>query len=426
MNKELKKIAFISDHASPLAILGGKDTGGQNVYVAQLALHLAKQNYRVDIFTRREDEKSETVVHWKPGIRVIHIDAGPAMVIDKEELLPYMLQFEQNMLAFIQQERIKYELIHAHFFMSAQVAMGIKKSLHIPFVVTFHALGHVRRIHQGDNDRFPVQRLQIEAEAVAQADQIIAECPQDRDDLIKYYYAESERIRIVPCGYSPDEFYPVNQQVARKVLGLPPNGLMLLQLGRMVRRKGIDNVLYALALLKVKGIVAKLLIVGGKSELLESSDCPEYRRLYHLSNQLGISEQVIFTGRKSRAHLKLYYAAADIFVTTPWYEPFGITPLEAMACGTPVIGANVGGIKYSVADGQTGVLVPPKDPFALANAIQQMVKNPGLLLQFGVNSIDRVHAHFTWEIITQKIMLAYKSAITNNNNARSKNEVEAA
>ena len=424
MNTGSRRIAFISDHASPLALLGGVDTGGQNVYVAQVARHLAAQGDKVDIFTRKEEAGIEEIVNWQPSVRVIHIKAGPEAILAKEDLLPYMDQFEQNMLAFIQRGNIGYHLIHAHFFMSALVAMGIKKRLNVPFVITFHALGHIRRLHQGEVDRFPVERLQIEAQAVAEADHIIAECPQDRDDLVHYYNADINRISIVPCGFSAKEFYPVNQQLARKLLGLPKHGYILLQLGRMVPRKGIDNVISALAELKALGIKSiKLLIVGGKSEQLTTSDCPEYRRLSELAADLGVHTDVIFTGRRARAYLKFYYAAADIFITTPWYEPFGITPLEAMACGTPVIGSDVGGIKYSVANGSTGTLVPPENPQALAKAISEMVQCPGRLKEFSKNSLKRVNRHFTWEKVTESIGIVYNNILERlQNRANNKNQ----
>jgi D-inositol-3-phosphate glycosyltransferase len=412
MNMQVTRIAFISDHASPLAILGGVDTGGQNVYVAQLALHLAKQNHEVDIFTRKEDSAAEEIVNWMPGIRVIHIKAGPEDVIPKEDLLPFMPEFQRNMLSFIRRNRCNYDMMHAHFFMSALVALGIKRRLNIPFVVTFHALGHVRRIHQGESDRFPAERLQIEAQAVSEADHIIAECPQDKDDLINYYQADASRISIVPCGFSSEEFYPVNQQLARRILKLPDDEYILLQLGRMVPRKGIDNVIRALGRLEKMGIKRiKLLVVGGKSENLETAECPEYNRLKKLAEDLGIAADVIFTGQRSRSHLKLYYAAANIFITTPWYEPFGITPLEAMACGTPVIGSNVGGIKYSVINELTGLLVPPDNPSALAEAILTIVQDPALLDKFSTNAIKHVNERFTWEKVAGRIASLYSNLL---------------
>jgi D-inositol-3-phosphate glycosyltransferase len=402
-----ERIAFISEHASPLANLGGVDTGGQNVYVAQLARHLATQGYQVDVYTRRDNEAQAEVVNWLPGVRVIHVTAGPATVIIKEDLLQYIEEFKDNMVDFIINEHLHYSLIHANFFMSAQVAMGIKQQLDIPFVVTFHALGHVRRIHQAENDKFPVERLLIEEMAVKQADHIIAECPQDREDLINYYHAPASKISIVPCGFSDAEFYPIDKIAARKIVGLPVNEHIILQLGRMVPRKGVDNVIKALSHLKDTNKPVKLVIVGGECEKLEEESCPEFARLLKVARENKVVDSIIFAGRKNRDQLKFYYAAADLFITTPWYEPFGITPLEAMACGTPVIGSNVGGIKYSVADHETGWLVPPDNAAALGKKISQVIDNPSLLHRVSENAINRVNTYFTWFKVASQVNKLY-------------------
>lgn len=412
-----RKIAFISEHASPLATLGGVDSGGQNVYVGELARHLLSLDYRVDIFTRWDDPKLPKVVSWIPGIRVIHIKAGPVEFIPKEHLLDHMGEFTENMSDFIREESNPYVLIHANFFMSALVAAELKKQLNIPFVVTFHALGEVRKIHQGDKDLFPKQRHEIEKRIVLEADHIIAECPQDQEDLLNYYDAILEKITIIPCGFNGHEFYPLDRLLARMVLDLDPNENIILQLGRIVPRKGVDNVIMALAKVRKRGVSARLIIVGGE----KSSDAevnPEMLRLQKLTRDYGLTDCVTFTGRKNRDVLKYYYSAADIFITTPWYEPFGITPLESMACGTPVIGANVGGIKYSVEDGKTGFLIPPNDPDCLARRIEQLLSDRDLLTQMKRNSIRRVNALFTWSRVAdmvanlyERILLSSRSAV---------------
>jgi D-inositol-3-phosphate glycosyltransferase len=406
-----KRIALISEHASPLANLGGVDTGGQNVYVAQLAKHLAGEGYLIDVYTRREDTLVDEIVEWVPGVRVIHVKAGPQAVLIKEELLQYMNEFKDNMVAFIINQQLNYSLVHANFFMSALVASGLKKELNIPFVVTFHALGHVRRIHQAEKDKFPVERLQIEEDAVKHADHIIAECPQDRDDLVNYYNAPLDKITIIPCGFSAAEFYPIEKAVARKLLNLPVDEHIILQLGRMVPRKGIDNVIRALGNLKSTGKPVKLVVVGGECEQLEEEKSPEYARLLNIAREHNIIGSVIFAGRKNRDQLKFYYAAADLFITTPWYEPFGITPLESMACGTPVIGSNVGGIKYSVADGVTGALVPPENAVALADKITEIIADDTLLKQMSANAIKHVNTHFTWAKVASQVDKLYKNLL---------------
>ncbi|MDJ1470902.1 glycosyltransferase family 4 protein [Xanthocytophaga flava] len=406
-----KKVAFISEHASPLATLGGIDSGGQNVYVAELSKHLARIGYEIDVFTRWEDPEFPEVIYWMPGVRVIHIKAGPVDVVPKEELLQYMPEFSKNMYAFVLEHEMNYQLIHANFWTSSLVASQLKKLLQIPFVVTFHALGYIRKLYQGSQDHFPEERICIEEQIVHEADHIIAECPQDRNDLLNYYSAYPELITVIPCGFSIQDFYPVEQRKARQILQLKENEIIFLQLGRMVPRKGVDNVIRALSKVNQCHQSVRLLIVGGDYDSPNMELCPEISRLQQIAKEEGVSLQVTFTGRKNRDMLKHYYSAADVFISTPWYEPFGITPLEAMACGTPVIGSQVGGIKYSVADGETGFLVPPNDPDALAEKMSQLICDPELLQQMKKNAIERVNTLFTWEKVAEEVSDLYNKVI---------------
>lgn len=401
-----KKIAFISEHASPLALLGGTDNGGQNVYVAELAIQLAQLGYEIDIFTRRDHPKDKEVHEFAPGVRVILITAGPPTLVPKEELLPYMLPFRKEMEKFITRNKLNYELIHANFFMSGVVAMELKEKLDLPFVITFHALGHIRSLHQGEMDRFPAERTDLERLIVKNADKIIAECPQDESDLIKYYQAAPEKILTIPCGFNPEHFYPLPKVECRRLLNLEQNDRVVLQLGRMVRRKGIDNVIEAFAKVNLNQ-PAKLVIVGGESSDMENDI--ELNRLRNLANELGVLAQVCFVGRKNRDELKYYYGAADVFLTTPWYEPFGITPLEAMACGTPVIGSRVGGIKHTVVDGVTGYLVDPKSPEELAQKLNELLPDQERLLSMGKNAIEHVNKNFTWRQVAAQMDDCYKA-----------------
>ena len=417
-----KKIAFISEHASPLAILGGVDNGGQNVYVTELSEQLVKKGYEVDIYTRRDNPNIEETVEWQPFIRVIHIEAGPAKFVAKEKLLGYMDEFTANMLYYIKMNVLEYELIHANFFMSALVASNLKKYLYIPYVVTFHALGLVRKIHQKEKDAFPAERINIEKHIVADADQLIAECPQDREDLIVYYGADPSKITIVPCGFNPKEFYPMEKALAREMLNLDAGEKIILQLGRMVPRKGVDNVIRAIGKLKDHAAL-RLVIVGGEADTPDPVLTPEIKRLQQIAEEEKVADRVIFTGRRGRDVLKYYYAAADIFVSTPWYEPFGITPLEAMACGTPVIGANVGGIKHSVADGQTGFLVPPHQPNALAEKIMHLLSDEKMYRAMQKNAIRRVNRFFTWSKVADGVHHLYHEVILANKKAAEQEHV---
>jgi D-inositol-3-phosphate glycosyltransferase len=404
-----KKIAFISEHASPLASLGGTDSGGQNVYVGELAIQISKQGYDVDIFTRREDHQVDKVVLYTEGVRVIHMDAGPAAAIAKEEILCFMDEFTSSMINFITEEDIAYELIHANFWMSGLVATKIKDVLNIPFIITFHALGHVRKIHQKEQDRFPPERIAIEEAIVQQADLIIAECPQDLQDLTEYYHANPARISLVPCGFNPAEFYPICKKRSKKMLNLNEDEKIILQLGRMVPRKGVDNVIKSIALLKDLNVKLKLIIVGGESEVPDFDT--EVVRLKALAKTLNVENLIRFEGRKNRNELKYYYDAADVFVTTPWYEPFGITPLEAMACGTPVIGSNVGGIKHTVINGETGFLVPPHHPEELSRKIALLLENESLLNIMSVKALSHVKSLYTWKKVADRMVQCYEKIL---------------
>ena len=224
------RIAMISEHASPLATLGGADGGGQNVYVAQLSRQLALMGHSVDVFTRREDARVPETVAYAPGVRVVHVDAGPAKIVPKEKLLPLMDGFADEMAAFLRREG-GCDLIHAHFFMSGLVGIDLARVLNVPVVVTFHALGKVRRLHQKASDGFPDARFEIEERIVAEADRIIAECPEDERDLLSLYGADPLRLRMVPCGFDADEFSPIPKAEARAALGLPLDPPIALQLG---------------------------------------------------------------------------------------------------------------------------------------------------------------------------------------------------
>ncbi len=407
-----KRIAFISEHASPLATLGGIDNGGQNVYVAELSTALAHKGYLVDVYTRKDSMSIDNVVYWKPGVRVINIKAGPEVFVEKEQLLCHMNEFSQNMLQFIKTKNISYSIMHANFFMSALVASCIKKELHIPYVVTFHALGLVRLAHQKQMDKFPVERFDIEKMVVNDADAIIAECPQDKEDLIYYYNASPCKITIAPCGFNPKEFHVIDKKLARQKLGLNQHENILLQLGRMVPRKGVDNVIRSLSKLNGSLKNTRLLVVGGESDKPDEKLTPEIGRLKKIAEEEHVNEHVTFTGRRKRDVLKYFYAAADIFITTPWYEPFGITPLEAMACGTPVIGANVGGIKYSVQDGKTGFLVPPNNPHALAKKIELLISDKQLMAAMKKNAVKHVNKFFTWGNVADAVHRVYENVKT--------------
>jgi D-inositol-3-phosphate glycosyltransferase len=313
---------------------------------------------------------------------------------------------------FCRGRRGSYDLVHANFWMSGLVAAEVKRRLGIPFVVTFHALGRVRRLHQGDADGFPDERFAIEDRVVAEADHIIAECPAEEEDLIRHYNADPGRVRIIPAGFDPGEFCPISKELARAALGLPVAERIVLQVGRMVPRKGVDTVVRGFArLVRAKGIEARLVIAGGDSDDPDPERTPELGRLADVAREEQVAERILFAGRARRDQLKYFFSAADVFVTTPWYEPFGITPLEAMACGTPVIGSNVGGIKFTVRDGETGYLVPPRDPEALAERLAHVFGHPRLLSVLGRQAVHRANDLFTWRHVASAVAALYEQVL---------------
>lgn len=407
------RIALISDHASPLAALGGTDCGGQNVYVSQIARALASHGHEVDVFTRRDDPALPMVVNACDGVRVVHVPAGPAAPVRKEDMLPFMTEFSAFTCGWCACDDRGYDIAHANFWMSGMVALELKERLGIPFVVTFHALGRVRRLYQGSADGFPEARFEIEERIIDVANRVIAECPQDEQDLLTLYEADPQRIAMIPCGVDTTSFHPVQRRRARSIVGLGQSERVVLQLGRLVPRKGIDNVIRGVARLRdLHDMKATLIIVGGDSDTPDPVRTPEIARLMAVAECEGVADQVRFLGRRGRDCLRYYYSAADVFVTTPWYEPFGLTPLESMACGTPVIGADVGGIRYTVCDGETGYLVPPNDPDVLADRLARVLTEPRHRQALAEEGLRRAREHFAWPGVTRSVEDLYEEVVT--------------
>ncbi|MBB2485339.1 glycosyltransferase [Mitsuaria sp. WAJ17] len=406
------RIALISEHASPLALAGSVDSGGQNVYVAKVATALAGRGHEVLVLTRRDSPDLPPAQALGPGVQVFHLDAGPPAFVPKEQLLPWMPAFEAQARKLLR-SRAPCDVVHANFFMSGLVGLRLQRRLQLPLVVTFHALGAVRRLHQAAADGFPPERQAIERCVAHAADRVIAESPQDRQDLQQHYELPSCQIAEVPCGVDLQEFKPGEQCAARELLGLDAQDFIVLQLGRMVPRKGVDNVIRALALLPVGATRrrARLLVVGGESEQPDDGQTPEICRLRELARQLGVEEAVQFIGRRGRSELARYYQAADVFVSTPWYEPFGITLLESMACARPVIGSAVGGIQHTVVDGVTGYLVPPKDALALAKHLDRLRAHPQQAEAMGRAGLLRVRRMFTWEQVAARLEAVYRRVL---------------
>lgn len=407
------RIAMLSEHASPLALLGGEDSGGQNVYVSEVSSNVAALGFQVDVFTRRDREDAREINEWKNGVRVINLRAGPSKFLKKDALLPYMPQFADSLLKFVRKQGIKYDLIHGNFWMSGWVGCRLKEVWEVPFVEIFHALGKIKRLHQKDADTSPDERIPIEYEVIQAADVIIAQCPAEKEELVGLYGADQGKIEIVPSAVDVDVFKPVPKRQARKTLGLNQNDKILLYVGRLLPRKGIDNVIYALARLSERmQRPPRLVVVGGDTEHVSPENHEEVRRLTEIATNLGVAHLVTFAGRHRHALLKYYYSAADVCVSTPWYEPFGLVPLEAMACGTPMVVSQVGGMKFTVQDGKTGFHVPPKEPAILAEKLELLLNDGVLRETMGRRARERVHQFFTWQQVAKRMALIYDQLLS--------------
>ena len=416
------RIAFLSEHASPLALLGGEDSGGQNVYVDEVSRNLARRGYAIDVFTRRDNLDLPEVVEWSPGVRVIHLDAGPAKFLPKDALWAFMPDFRDAFLHFMERDEARYDLIHGNFWMSGWVATELQRRLNIPAVQIFHAMGATKQRHQGKNDTSPTERIEVEKGIIRDVGRIIAQCPAEWDELVNDYGANPGKIHIIPSAVNTQVFRPVERRIARKRVGMAQEPFVVVYVGRMLPRKDVRNVVRAVALLidmceretrehETEFPPIELLLVGGETIEPDAQATPEIGALQQLVHKLHISEHVHFVGKRQQKELHNYYSAGDVAVTTPWYEPFGLTPLEGMACGRPVIGSAVGGITYTIVDGETGYLVPPRDPQALANRLYELLVHPELRKRMGAEARTRVESEFTWPVVALRTSALYENML---------------
>jgi glycosyltransferase involved in cell wall biosynthesis len=401
------RISMVSEHASPLAALGGVDAGGQNVHVAALSQALARRGHSITVYTRRDSPDLPERVQAGPGLEVVHVDAGPPAVISKDELLPYMGALADGIAA--DWGSCPPDLVHGHFWMSGVAALDAARredpGLAVPVVQTFHALGTVKRRHQGKEDTSPLERAWLEPSVGRQADRVIATCSDEVFEL-KAMGVEGTRVSVVPCGVDLTLFGAEGPAAPRR------RAHRIMTVGRLVPRKGVDLVIRALRALADSGVNdVELVIAGGGGDAKRLEEDPEARRLLALAADLGVADRVILEGQIPRERMPELLRSADAVVCAPWYEPFGIVPLEAMACGVPVIAAAVGGLIDTVVDGQTGLHVPPRDVDALADAIRRVIENPEDAKEFGRAGLARVHARYSWDRIAADTEKAYQLAL---------------
>jgi glycosyltransferase involved in cell wall biosynthesis len=391
------KIAMVSEHANPLAALGEADAGGQNVHVAELSAALVRAGHDVTVYTRRESRDEPPEVRTPQGFRVVHVPAGPPRKEPKDRLLPYMGEFGSFLRDHWALERP--DVAHAHFWMSGLATSLAASATGTPVTQTFHALGVVKKRYQGDQDTSPADRIRLERMIGRQAGRVIATCSDEVFELSRLGVPRS-RISIVPCGVDLDRFSP-DGPVARRRL---PHRLVAV--GRLVPRKGFDIAITALAQLP-----ATELVIAGGPERGKLSQDPEAQRLRQLADRLGVGDRVRWPGQVSREDMPALLRSADAVVCTPWYEPFGIVPLEAMACGVPVVAAAVGGLTDTVVDGVTGLLVRPQQPKELASRARRFIDDPALCHAYGTAGHDRAVARYSWDRVAADTLRVYHKLV---------------
>jgi glycosyltransferase involved in cell wall biosynthesis len=389
---------MISEHASPLATLGGIDAGGQNAHVAALACAVAALGHEVRVYTRRDARQLPPVAALAPGVDVVHVPAGPAHPIPKDDLLPHMDDFGRWLGDAWRRGGWRPDVVHAHFWMSGVAALTARRYVSAPLVQTYHALGTVKRRHQGSADTSPPGRIDAERRIGLAAERVVAQCSDEAAELAAIGIT-GPTVAVVPSGVDTRRFIPRGPVAPRA------DAPRILSVGRLVPRKGHADLIDALV--DVPG--AELVIIGG-GDAGRADDDPQHRALGERARAAGVADRVRLTGAVDAAAMPAWYRSADVVACAPWYEPFGLTPLEAMASGVPVVGYGVGGLLDTVVSGVTGQLVGPRDTAALAAALRDLTTARRLRHGYGVAGLRRVRTHYRWSAVARRIVAVYRDA----------------
>jgi len=400
------RIAILSYHTSPLAPLGGRETGGLNVYVRELARELAERGHQVDVFTRRADaDAPETVPLSDAGhARLVHVAAGPKRYVAKEELAAYLDAFEAGIFAFAEREGLGYDVIHSHYWLSGVAGERLKARFRVPHVAMFHTLGEVKN-RSRISELEPEPRIEAERGIAREADRVVVASRDEQQLLVRLYGAEAGRITVVPCGVNLELFQPIAMDDARRQLGLRDDDRILLFVGRIEPLKGVDILLGAAAQLEATSDCF-VIVVGCESSAKDG----EMAHLRSLASQLGIAERVSFLGAVDHERLPLFYSAADVCVVPSFYESFGLVALEAMACGTPVVASRVGGLAGTVRDGETGYLIPWRCPEPFAERLELLLGNEELRRAMGQSAREAV-GRYRWGNVAEAVVSIYRELI---------------
>jgi D-inositol-3-phosphate glycosyltransferase len=394
---------MLSVHTCPLAALGGKETGGMNVYVREVSRELGRMGVEVDVFTRSQNVAIPRVVQMTDAVRVVHLAAGPEAPMPREQIHAHLDEFVEGVEAWRIGRGVEYALIHAHYWLSGVVGLTLAARWSVPMLQMFHTLGDLKnRVARRAADVEPEVRLDEEARIVASADRVVAASVAEREHLTQRHGVDVSRIAVIPCGVDTDLFTPGVAADARAALRLP-DGCLVLYVGRLAPIKGLETLLDALGLLGRRGRAVRLIVVGGEAD--EPTDAHETGLRRRIAD-LGIGDLVGFAGPQPQETLRTHYVAADVTVLPSHYESFGLVAMEAMACGSPVVASRVGGLTTTVRDGATGFLVPEGDVEALADRLDALLADPDLRWRLGREGI-RWAAQHRWPCVAEAICREY-------------------
>lgn len=407
------RIAMLSYHTCPLATLGGKDTGGMNVYVRELTRQLGRMGVHVDVFTRSQDEHVPHVLHdLGYGNRVVHVPAGPEVPLAKRELADYIPHFVEGIQQFTSEKGLQYDLIHSHYWMSGLAAESLSEAWDIPIVHMFHTLGEMKnRIARSEEEREGSYRMEGEKRVLARADRIIAATLAEQTQLQFLYKANRRKITIIPPGVDTSHFYPIPTDEAREFIGVDPDRRLILFVGRIEPLKGLDTLIKAMSCQRTTDLgQVTLAVIGGDPDVSSQEMTAEMARIQQLCDELSMGRMVAFLGKRAQETLPYYYSAADVLVMPSHYESFGMVALEAMACGTPVIASQVGGLAFLVKDGETGFHVPDQDPEALCDKLLILLRDPHPRETMGLCAAEYAK-DYAWANVASRMMEVYKNLV---------------
>lgn len=404
------RAAMICLHTSPIARIGQSDAGGMNVYVKNLTIQLSHQGLPVDIFTRRSDSFTPETVEIVPGVNVVQITAGPTEPLSKNELFAYLPEFASQTALYSLRNKVRYDVIHAHYWLSGWAAHLLQGFWHVPHLLMFHTTAHMKNAVAATADRETPLRLEIERKLIDLADGLVAANPDERDDLISHMRSSLDKVCTVPPGVDLTLFRAGNQTLARRELGFSQDERIVLAVGRIDPIKGFDTLLGSLASMKAAGVTPTLIIAGGE---LDQDEEPKgsLAGLAALADMLGVRDQIRLAGSQSHERLAIHYRAADVVAIPSRYESFGLVAIEAMASGTPVVASNVGGLRFTVQNDRSGYLVPHSDPEALGAALGRILDDDAARQRLGAGALMRAEL-FSWETVGERIERMYTRLAT--------------